>query len=145
MTSLRFLILGMILACFAQAEPQSVPTGLWKTVDDGTGMDKGVVRIYLSNGMLFGEVEQIFEQKKRKGLCEKCSDERRNKPVLGMTILRNAKASDDARIWEGGDILDPEKGEVYRLRLKLLEGGNELEVRGYFGPFYRNQRWLRIK
>jgi hypothetical protein len=25
------------------------------------------------------------------------------------------------------------------------DGGKALEVRGYFGPLYRNQTWLRIE
>lgn len=135
--------LGMLLVSITQAQP--MPTGLWKTVDDDSGIDKGIVRITQANGALFGVVEQIFEEKKRNGLCDKCSDERRGKPVLGMTILRDVKASDDVQIWKGGDILDPENGKVYRVRLKLLEGGRKMEVRGYVGPFYRNQQWLRIE
>jgi uncharacterized protein (DUF2147 family) len=45
--------------------------------------------------------------------------------------------------WGDGDILDPDNGKVYRVRLKPLDGGKTLEVRGYLGPFYRNQQWLR--
>jgi len=25
------------------------------------------------------------------------------------------------------------------------EGGKQLEVRGYIGPFYRNQTWIRVE
>ena len=79
-------------------------------------------------------------------VCEKCTDERKDKPVLGMTIIRNIKASaDDKGIWDGGDILDPNNGKVYRARLKPVDGGKKLEMRGYIGPFYRTQVWLRVE
>ncbi|MDD4910946.1 MAG: DUF2147 domain-containing protein [Sideroxydans sp.] len=141
----RVLFIFLSLLFTASSSAQSLLTGLWKTVDDSTGIDKGLVRITQTNGALFGIVEQIFEVNKRNGHCDKCSDERRDRSVLGMTILRNVKPSEDGLLWEGGDILDPENGKVYRVRLKLLEGGNKMEVRGYIGPFYRNQQWLRIE
>ena len=73
-------------------------------------------------------------------------DRRKDKPVLGMTIIRNIKASaDDKGIWDGGDVLDPNNGKVYRARLKPVDGGKKLEMRGYIGPFYRTQVWLRVE
>jgi uncharacterized protein (DUF2147 family) len=74
--------------------------------------------------------------------CDKCTDERKDKPIVGMTILRNAKHTGDGT-WGDGDILDPDNGKVYRVRLKPLDGGKRLEVRGYLGPFYRNPQWVR--
>ena len=66
--------------------------------------------------------------------------------MLGMTIIRNIKASaDDKGVWDGGEILDPNNGKVYRARLKPVDGGKKLEMRGYFGPFYRTQVWLRVE
>jgi uncharacterized protein (DUF2147 family) len=63
-----------------------------------------------------------------------------------MTIIRNIKASaDDKGIWDGGDILDPNNGKVYKARLKPVDGGKKLEMRGYIGPFYRTQVWLRVE
>ncbi|MBL8333783.1 MAG: DUF2147 domain-containing protein, partial [Rubrivivax sp.] len=47
--------------------------------------------------------------------------------------------------WEGGDVLDPENGKVYRARLKPIEGGKQLQLRGYLGPFYRTQVWVRVE
>jgi uncharacterized protein (DUF2147 family) len=61
-----------------------------------------------------------------------------------MTIIRNVNQGGDG-VWAGGDILDPNNGKVYRLRLKPLDGGKKLEVRGYIGPFFRNQQWIRVE
>ena len=97
------------------------------------------------DGLITGRIEKILTDK-ADAKCELCTDERKDKPVLGMTIIRNIKASaDDKGIWDGGDILDPNNGKVYKARLKPVDGGKKLEMRGYIGPFYRTQVWLRVE
>ena len=79
-------------------------------------------------------------------MCDKCTDDRKGKPIVGLTIVRNAKQdADDKSLWTGGDITDPNNGKIYKLRLKPVDGGKTLEVRGYIGPFYRNQTWIRVE
>jgi uncharacterized protein (DUF2147 family) len=141
---MRNAALALVLAAAAgTAAAQATPVGLWKTIDDETKQEKSVVRITDANGVLSGRIEKVLDPAKQDAKCEKCTDDRKDKPVTGMTILRNAKANGDA--WEGGDILDPGNGKVYRVRLKPEEGGKQLEVRGYIGPFYRNQHWIRVE
>ncbi|MCW5667059.1 MAG: DUF2147 domain-containing protein [Piscinibacter sp.] len=135
-----------MFALHAAAWAQATPVGLWKTIDDETKKEKSLVRIVDGGGVLSGKIEKIIDPAKQNDVCEKCSDERKNQPIVGLTIIRNAKASgEDAATWTGGDILDPNNGKVYKLRLKPLDGGKELEVRGYIGPFYRNQTWIRVE
>jgi len=123
---------------------QSSPVGLWRTIDDATGKTKSVVRIVENAGVLSGRVEQILDPDPGwDGRCEKCRDERKDQPVLGMVILTNLRKSGDE--YTGGEILDPENGNVYRCRLRVIEGGQKLEVRGFIGIslFGRTQVWLR--
>ena len=137
--------LSLTLAAFA-AQAQMTPVGLWKTIDDDGKTEKSLVRLTEAGGVVSGKIEKIFDASKADSKCDKCTDERKDKPVVGMTIIRNAKqTADDKEHWEGGDILDPNNGKVYRLRLKPLDGGKKLEVRGYIGPFYRNQQWIRVE
>ena len=125
---------------------QSTPVGLWKTIDDDGKTEKSLVRISETAGVLSGKIEKIFDASKQESTCDKCTDERKDKPLVGMAIIRNTKQSaDDKAIWDGGDITDPDNGKVYKLRLKPLDGGKSLEVRGYIGPFYRNQTWIRVE
>jgi uncharacterized protein (DUF2147 family) len=125
---------------------QATPVGLWKTIDDETKTERSLVRISESGGVLSGKVEKFLDPKsKADAVCDKCTDERKDKPILGMTIVRNAKPDADKQTWEGGDILDPNNGKVYKLRLKPIDEGKKLEVRGYIGPFYRNQQWIRVE
>ena len=127
------------------AMAQATPVGLWKTIDDQTKQEKSLVRVADQGGVLSGRIEKLLApDAKPDAKCDKCNDERKGQPVVGMTIIRNAKAGADG-VWEGGDILDPNNGKVYKLRLKPLDDGKKLEVRGYIGPFYRNQHWIRVE
>ena len=129
-----------------QALAQSTPVGLWKTIDDDGKTEKSLVRITDAGGVLSGKIEKIFDATKQDSKCDQCTDERKDKPVLGMVILRNLKQdADDKEAWAGGEILDPNNGKTYRARLKPLEGGKQLQMRGYLGPFYRTQVWQRVE
>ena len=124
---------------------QATPVGLWKTIDDETKAEKSLVRISEAGGVVTGKVEKIFETDKADAKCEKCSDERKDKPMLGLEIIRGAKKAEGKDVWEDGKILDPENGKNYTLRMTPIEGGKKLEVRGSFGPFGRTQTWVRVQ
>lgn len=143
----RSLAAILFVAFSASALAQMSPVGVWKTIDDETKKEKSLVRIKETNGVFTGTIEKFLDPAtKVDEVCDKCSDDRKGKPVLGMTIIRNIKANaDDKGIWDGGDILDPNNGKVYRARLKPVDGGKKLEMRGYLGPFYRTQVWLRVE
>ncbi|HEY2559871.1 MAG TPA: DUF2147 domain-containing protein [Caldimonas sp.] len=140
------LLAGAAVSALAQS---ATPAGLWKTVDDSTKKEKSLVRITETNGVYTGKVEKIIDPDSPKdATCKDCSDERKDKPVVGMTIIRNVKPSaDDKAVFEGGDILDPNNGKVYRVKLTLTEGGGKLDVRGYIGApiLGRTQTWSRVE
>ena len=119
-------------------------TGRWKSVDDATGEVKSVVEIFETGGKVFGKVVQIFPKPgdDPDPVCDKCpaEDNRHRRKILGMEIIRDMEP--DGGEYTGGQILDPEVGRIYRCKL-WLEGKN-LKVRGYLGPFYRTQTWLRV-
>jgi uncharacterized protein (DUF2147 family) len=131
----------------SMALAQMSPVGLWRTIDDETKTEKSLVRITDAGGVLSGKIEKIADPAKAGNLCDKCSDERKDKPIQGMTILRGVKPSDDAGIWEGGDILDPNNGKLYKVRIKPIDGGKQLEVRGFMGISLlgRTQTWIRVE
>lgn len=142
----RFLT-GLLLATAASlALAQATPVGVWKTIDDKSKAEKSLVRISESGGVLSGRIEKLLApDAKPDGVCDKCSDERKDQKIVGLEIIRGAKKADGDGVWEGGTILDPNDGKVYRLRLKPEDEGKRLEVRGYVGPFYRNQHWIRVE
>jgi uncharacterized protein (DUF2147 family) len=143
---MKTLIAALTLASAATAWAQNTPVGLWKTIDDDGKTEKSLVRITDGGGTLTGKIEKIFDAAKQDSKCDKCTDERKDRPVLGMIILRNLKLdADDKEAWSGGEILDPNNGKTYRARLKPVEGGKQLQMRGYMGPFFRTQVWQRVE
>lgn len=149
-TRVKHQLIGLALAlASAGALAQSSPAGLWKTVDDASKKEKSLVRITDTGGVLSGKIEKLLDPGDGPApVCDECTDERKNQPVVGLTIIRNVKPNaDDKALWEGGDILDPGNGKVYKVRLKPVQGGKALEVRGYIGMpmFGRSQTWIRVE
>ena len=124
------------------------PVGLWKTIDDETGKEKSYVRITETGGVLSGKIEKLIDPSQPNPKCDKCTDDRKDAPVVGLNIIRNVKKDEDrSDLWEGGDILDPNNGKVYKVRLSPQDGGKKLTVRGYIGvPMLgRSQTWVRVE
>jgi len=135
----------VVLAAITVNAAEPSPVGLWRTIDDQTGQPKGLVRIRAVDGQLEGKVEKAFPKPGEDPApkCDKCDGARRNQPVLGMTILWGLTQQGDE--YQGGEILDPESGKIYRAKMKLIDGGKKLEVRGFIGISLlgRSQIWLR--
>ena len=141
--SLSAVVIGLIAPQSAAGQSQAAsPVGLWRTFDDATQQPKALVRIVEQGGVLAGRIEKLLAYKPDV-LCEQCTDERRGKPVQGMTILSGLKP--EGGEWTGGEVLDPVTGKVYRARIKLADAGRKLEMRGYVGvpTLGRTQVWLR--
>jgi uncharacterized protein (DUF2147 family) len=125
------------------ATPARSPLGLWKTFDDKTGNARAIVRVYEENGKLFGRIERSVTPGAEKRVCEVCTDERKNQPMIGLLIIRDMKGSDGE--YSGGDILDPDTGAVYRCKFHVDDSGTRLIVRGFIGVSLlgRTQTWQR--
>ncbi len=125
-----------------QLSAQSI-LGKWKSIDDETNEPKSIVEITERNGKIYGKIIQLFRHpdEDQDPVCKECpeDDARFNKKVLGMEIIQNMEA--DGQEFSGGTILDPKVGKIYRCRLWIED--NKLKVRGYWGPFYRTQTWLK--
>lgn len=120
------------------------PLGLWRTVDDKTGQAKSIIELYEYQGEIHGKITQLI-LKPQDSKCDKCSGDKKNQPLAGMTILWGLKAKDAK--WGDGDILDPESGKEYNCTIWFENNKNtELKVRGYhWSGIYRTQTWYRLK
>jgi uncharacterized protein (DUF2147 family) len=136
---------GCFMAC-ASVWAQATPAGLWQSIDDTTGKPRAEIRITEDNGVFTGRIERSLLPTPVDGnlLCTLCTDDRKNKPLIGLDIIRNIKPSAEAQVWDSGEIMDPDKGKIFKLRLQIQDNGKKLQVRGYIGPFFRNQTWIRI-
>jgi uncharacterized protein (DUF2147 family) len=143
------IVAGALAFAGLSAWAQSTPVGLWKTIDDETKKEKSLVRISEAGGVFSGKIEKLLDpDTKADAKCDKCTDERKDQPILGLPIIRNVKANaDDANLWDGGEILDPNNGKTYKVRLKPADGGKKLDVRGYIGAplLGRTQTWHRVE
>ena len=133
---------GVVVGAHAQASP----VGLWKTIDDKTKTEKALVRVSEAGGVVTGKIEKLLAPgANQDAKCDKCSDDRKDKPVVGMEIIRGVKKDGDE--WSGGTILDSAEGKVYKVKMTLADGGKKLDVRGYVGApmFGRTQTWIRVE
>ncbi len=143
------LMVGLALmspALFAQTTQAEPIVGNWKTIDDKTNQPKSIIRIELVDQKLQGTVVKIFTAlgDRPDPVCEQCKDHRKDKPVIGMTIMSGLKKT-SSTLWEGGEILDPNNGSIYKVKLNLDAEAKLLSVRGYVGvPMVgRTQTWIR--
>ena len=117
--------------------------GKWKTIDDETGGPKSIVEIYERGGKVYGKIVKLFRKpnEEQDPVCDECDadDARYKKKIMGMEILKDMVKDEDEYV--DGEILDPNNGKIYRCKLWLE--GKDLKLRGYLGPFYRTQTWVR--
>ena len=127
---------------------QMTPVGLWKTIDDKDGTVKSEIRIVETGGVVSGKIERVLDPKaKPDEKCDECKDERKDQPILGLELLRGLKKADGKDVWEGGTVVDPNNGKIYKATVTPIEGGKKLEMRGYIGAplFGRTQTWIRVQ
>ena len=145
---MKNLIATLLLAATGTAFAQATPVGVWKTIDDKTGAEKAQVRITESGGVFSGRIEKLLApDAKADAVCDQCSDDRKDKPMVGLEIVRGVKKADSDNLWDGGTILDAKEGKVYKVRMQPADGGKKLDVRGYIGmPMLgRTQTWIRVE
>ena len=120
------------------------PIGVWRTIDDKSGEIRGAIRLFETNGVLYGRIERVYDKRAIGQVCDKCTGDRHDKPILGLDVIRGLRP-DGPGAWSGGEILDPETGDTYRVSLHLDDGGRKLIVRGSIlgGLIGRSQTWLR--
>jgi uncharacterized protein (DUF2147 family) len=137
--------LAFSVSC-ASAMAQMTPLGLWQTISDTDGKATSEVRITSTPAGLVGVVEKALVSSTEPN-CDKCTDDRKGKAKVGMQIIRGAQKTEGKDVWEGGNILDPNNGTIYKLKLSPTEGGKKLEVRGFvgFALLGRTQTWVRVE
>ena len=92
----RQLAIALGLGLFAAiAHAQATPAGLWKTIDDESKKEKSLIRITEAGGVFTGKLEKLLDPSaKPDAVCDLCTDDRKDKPVVGMTLIKNVKQSD---------------------------------------------------
>ena len=143
----KHYLAGIVLfTSVGSALAQMTPIGNWHTIDDKTNEIKSEIQVTESAGLVGGKITKLLRKEaKQDAVCDQCTDDRKDKPMLGLEIIRGAKKTEGKEVWEGGKIMDPENGKSYTLKLTPIEGGKKLEVRGSVFGIGRTQTWVRVQ
>ncbi|RRN55953.1 DUF2147 domain-containing protein [Pseudoxanthomonas sp. SGNA-20] len=143
----KTLLAGLALPLLALASMTATAAdpvvGRWKTIDGETGKPKSYVEItQAADGSFSGRIVELINPSRPNPTCDKCSDDRKGKPITGMEIIRGMKADGGGK-YSGGTILKPDEGKVYKSKLALIDGGRKLEVSGCVAFICKSQTWIR--
>lgn len=143
-----WIVLFISSNVYALTNPLS-PVGYWKTIDDETGQPKAIVQIWEGDKQkLYGRILKIYPRPgyDQNEVCSACEGDKHNKRIVGMIFIEGLQQDkDDPLTWKDGSILDPKNGKTYHCKVRTIENGQKLYVRGYIGLplFGRTQTWLR--
>ena len=150
---MRVKAVALIVAGFAAFALNLVPAGaaeptaagLWQNLNEA-GQPDGWFLIMERNGTYEGVIARMFLKpgEDPKALCTRCTDDRKDKPWLGLPLIRGMKQQ--GLNYEGGNILDPRDGKIYQALMRVSPDGQTLTVRGFLGfaLFGQDQTWNRL-
>jgi hypothetical protein len=142
-------IAGGLSIAFATplAARASEPTaaGLWQKIEDGQPV-VWVLVVDHHNGMFEGAIARKFVKPGQPELmtCSKCTDDRKDAPILGISFIRDMKRNGFE--YEGGNILNPRDGQIWKAKMTVSPDGQQLTLRGYLlTPMLgKDETWYRV-
>ena len=82
----------VLISAWGAASAQMTPVGRWHSLDDKTGEIKSEIVITDQGGVLSGRIDKLLRKNADQAArCTECSDDRKDKPMLGLEIIRQAR------------------------------------------------------
>ena len=122
------LFISLIATTFFSFAAKSDYLGIWKSQAAKSG-NVATIKIFEANNKLYGNIIGMTHPKKDDKNPDKS---KRNRDIVGITIISSFTYDKNNDSFENGAIYDPETGNTYHCSLKL-QNHNTLKVHGYVG------------